>query len=124
MEHVFVYGTLLPGEVRWHHLAPFVIGDGVGDSVDGTLYDTGVGYPAARFGTGSTVHGQTFALRADTAVDALRLLDEVEGAVEGLYVRRSITTHRGITVWAYEYGHGLTLTAIAHGSWLAHRQRP
>ena len=48
--HLFVYGTLRPGEVRWRHLAPFVVGDGIDTTVAGDVYDTGLDYPAAKFG--------------------------------------------------------------------------
>ena len=66
-EHLlFVYGTLLPGEERWELLEPFVVGPGSPDSVAGTLYDTGEGYPAASFEAGhSRVAGQVFQLDAD-----------------------------------------------------------
>ncbi len=118
MAHLFVYGTLLPGEVRWQHLEPFVDGEGHPDSVDGDLFDTGVGYPAARFAPGATIVGHTFPLRLDTLDEALALLDEIEGAVAGLYARRQLTSHCGVSVWAYEYGGGLELAPIATGSWL------
>lgn len=52
MEHVFVYGTLKPGEVRWPILAPFVMHPTAGGgeaSVCGKLFDTGYGWPAAVF---------------------------------------------------------------------------
>ena len=66
--HVFVYGTLRPGDVRWSYLEPFVTDGGIADSVDGSLFDTGEDYPAATFaptptgnGTGSNlIHGRTF----------------------------------------------------------------
>ena len=51
--HLFVYGTLRPGEVRWHHLQPYVVDDGVDDTAAGHLFDTGLGYPAALFAEGA-----------------------------------------------------------------------
>jgi len=119
--HLFVYGTLLPGEVRWHHLEPFVADAGVADSAAGDLFDTGCGYPAARFGGDRTIHGHTFPLRSSLIDEALRVLDEVEGAVAGLYVRTRVATGRGLVVWSYEYGDGLALEPIRSGSWRAHR---
>ena len=130
--HVFVYGTLLPGEVRWAFLEPFVSGPGLDDHVRGTLYDTGVGYPAFRAGVaragvakvgvdddgvGRDVIGMTFTLRAELAREALETLDAVEGAVDGLYRRIRVRTGRGITAWVYEYGGGLDLVPIPGGSW-------
>jgi gamma-glutamylcyclotransferase (GGCT)/AIG2-like uncharacterized protein YtfP len=114
---LFVYGTLLPGEPRWHHLQPYVHGDGVVDTARGQLFDTGEGYPAAVFGLGSVIVGQVFRLRADSLERALLHLDAVEGAVAGDYRRVRIETNAGNQAWAYEYGGGMTLRAISGGSW-------
>jgi gamma-glutamylcyclotransferase (GGCT)/AIG2-like uncharacterized protein YtfP len=120
-EHLlFVYGTLLPGEERWELLEPFVVGTGSPDSVAGTLYDTGEGYPAASFEAGdSRVVGQVFLLDAGRLSEALELLDEVEDAVLGLYRRVRVVTAAGLDVWTYQYGTGLQLTPIAGGDWLS-----
>ena len=124
---LFVYGTLLPGEARWHHLEPFVVGAGEADRVRGILSDTGEGYPAAAFaipaGSPSTIVGRVFALADEGSAVALAQLDEVEGAVAGLYRRVEVTTERGVVCWAYEYGGGLDLVAIEGGSWLERRRR-
>ncbi len=93
MSCLFVYGTLLPGETRWHFLEGFVVGDGRADSLLGQLFDTGLGYPAARV-TG-----------VDHAVDPLS---------------RPITGE-GIRAWVYEYGadpsDDIELTRIVSGDW-------
>ena len=121
-EHLlFVYGTLLPGEERWELLEPFVVGPGSPDSVAGTLYDTGEGYPAASFEAGDgRVVGQVFRLDAARLSEALELLDEVEDAVLGLYRRVRVVTDAGLDVWTYQYGTGLQLTPIDGGDWLSH----
>ncbi|MEG3598897.1 MAG: gamma-glutamylcyclotransferase, partial [Actinomycetota bacterium] len=58
MTHVvtdlFVYGTLLPGDVRWPLLERYVTGEGRPDAVSGLLYDTGLDYPAAIFDESAT----------------------------------------------------------------------
>lgn len=114
---LFAYGTLLPGEPRWSFLAQFVDGQGAIDAVAGDLFDTGEGYPAAVFGSAATIHGRVFDLVADRLDAALATLDEVEGAVDGLYHRVELTTAGGCTVWAYQYGGGLALRPIVSGSW-------
>lgn len=117
--HVFVYGTLLPGQVRWRHLERFVVDDGVADAVTGRLFDTGRGYPAALFDDPSSrIVGRSFALLAESRRDALAHLDEVEGAVDGLYTRVVVRTENGLLAYAYEFGGGLDLVPIASGDWL------
>ena len=127
MHQLFVYGTLLPGEVRWPFLEPFVVGEGIADTVAGVLYDTGQGYPAAAFATSGSsegrITGRVFELRGDRSGEALARLDELEGAVAGLYRRVEVTTTGGIGAWAYEYGGGLDLVCIEAGSWVDRRAR-
>ncbi|MAT07092.1 MAG: hypothetical protein CL424_18825 [Acidimicrobiaceae bacterium] len=114
---LFVYGTLRRGDVRWSFLEPFVIDDGVDDTASGTLFDTGLGYPAAVFDGEGTIVGATFRLAADRLDEALAVLDEEEDTVLGLYRRVEVVTGRGVHAWAYAYGTGLTLTPIAGGDW-------
>lgn len=116
--HLFVYGTLRPGDVRWPILEPFIADDGVGDAVAGLVYDTGIGYPAAVFGGDGIVAGRTYCLRLETLDQALAALDAEESSVEGGYHRVELTTQTGITAWAYQYGNGLTLVPIVSGDWL------
>jgi len=116
-QHLFVYGTLRPGDVRWSFLEPLVADLGVVDTVAGQLFDTGLDYPAAVFGGKGTIVGRTYLLRADTIDQALAVLDEEEDTVLGLYRRVELTTVGGIRAWAYEYGDGLELTPIESGDW-------
>lgn len=115
--HLFVYGTLLPGEVRWPLLEPYVVGARIADAVAGTLYDTGLDYPAAIFGGEDTIVGSTFAIAEDMLEDCLAHLDVVEGTVGGLYSRVVVVTSRGTVAWSYQYGGGLSLRPIPSGSW-------
>lgn len=115
--HLFVYGTLRPGDVRWPMLEPFVDDEGVDDSAAGAVFDTGLDYPAAIFGTDGRIAGRTYRLRLDRLDEALDALDLEEDTVEGLYRRVEITTGNGVAAWAYAYGHGLELTAIESGDW-------
>ncbi|HEY4333668.1 MAG TPA: gamma-glutamylcyclotransferase family protein [Ilumatobacteraceae bacterium] len=130
MTHLFVYGTLRPGEVRWQFLEPFVVDDGGDDAVGGELFDTGLGYPAAIFarapdGAGladadrTIIRGRSYELREDTLQQALHDLDVVEGAVRGLYHRVEVTTTNGHRAWAYQFGSDpdVQLTRIDGGDW-------
>ncbi|MGA9276611.1 MAG: gamma-glutamylcyclotransferase family protein [Ilumatobacter sp.] len=123
--HVFVYGTLRPGDVRWRFLQPFVIDDGWSDAVEGRLFDTGLDYPAAIFDgrveAGGTVLGQTYALDAASVERCLAVLDREEDTVGGRYRRIVVTTSRGVAAHAYEYGSDLDLVPIASGDWFEHR---
>lgn len=125
---LFVYGTLRPGDVRWHLLEPFAADEGVDDAVTGLLYDTGLGYPAAVFGTDGdgradplpgVVRGRRYELRTEVLDEALRALDTEEHSVAGGYHRVVVTTHSGRAAWAYAYGSGLDLVPIPCGDWLA-----
>ena len=119
MTLLFVYGTLRPGEVRWQHLAPYVMGEGREASVAGELYDTGLEYPAAMFGGPSRIHGRVYPLDDAQLTDALAHLDEVESGVRGLYVRVRVITDDGEIAWAYQCGEPALLSRrIEGGDWL------
>ena len=120
--HLFVYGTLRPGDVRWHLLSPHVVDEGAADTVAGSVYDTGLDYPAAMFGSSTgeparSISGRTYALRESSVEECLRVLDHEENTVGGDYRRVSIRTSNGTSAWAYEYGEGLELTLIESGDW-------
>jgi gamma-glutamylcyclotransferase (GGCT)/AIG2-like uncharacterized protein YtfP len=116
--HLFVYGTLRPGQQRWPFLAPFVMDEGNDGSASGVLYDTGNGYPAARFDRDGIIHGRVYGLRVERLDEALRLLDEVEGAVVDLFRRVAITTSSGVEAWAYQYCGETAFPTITSGNWL------
>ena len=119
--HLFVYGTLRPGQQRWLFLEPFVMDEGHDDSVAGTLYDTGHGYPAAKFDRAGTIFGRVYPLKIDRLDEGLELLDEVEGSVIDLVRRVAITTSTGFEAWAYEYCGETQFAKIACGDWIAHK---
>jgi gamma-glutamylcyclotransferase (GGCT)/AIG2-like uncharacterized protein YtfP len=112
---LFVYGTLQPGEVRWHFLEPFVTHHLGASTVAGHLYDTGHAYPAAVFGGVGVVHGAVY--RLHPVVEAMDVLDRVESAVDGLYRRVKVSTDHG-WAWAYECGdERLLVQLLEHGNW-------
>jgi gamma-glutamylcyclotransferase (GGCT)/AIG2-like uncharacterized protein YtfP len=118
ISHLFVYGTLQPGDARWPILAPYVADSGVADRVAGRVHDTGCGYPAAIFGADGTIVGRTYQLRKELLDEALAVLDEEESSVPGAYRRVVVTTETRVLAWAYEYGGGLALREIESGDWL------
>ena len=122
-EHLFVYGTLRPGDVRWPLLERFVIDDGIDDTTAGAVFDTGLGFPAAVFGIEGTIVGRTYRLHTGRLTEALDVLDAEEGSVAGLYARVAVTTGRGIEAWAYAYGSGLELSPIPSGDWFDRPRR-
>jgi gamma-glutamylcyclotransferase (GGCT)/AIG2-like uncharacterized protein YtfP len=80
---LFVYGTLQPGERRWEAVRGACAPVGPA-TAHGSLWDTGRGWPAARFGPGDdVVHGTL--LRPNSPHDATRLLrttDRIESEGE------------------------------------------
>ena len=94
LAHLFVYGTLQPGDVRWHFLEPFVVDEGWADSAPGQVFDTGLGYPGAQFEStsNSAVIGRAYALLESSIDQCLKVLDAEEGTVGGDYRRIAITT--------------------------------
>lgn len=125
IRHLFVYGTLQPGESRWHLLAPFVLGEGVRTTVPGQVYDTGLDYPAAKFATAAAgvIRGRVYELDESQLEAALARLDEVEGAVAGLYHRVVVRTADGTSAWAYECGDDdLLVRHLVDGDWLQRTQ--
>lgn len=119
IDRVFVYGTLMPGDVRWHHLEPFAdpaIAPGQ-DSVDGLLWSTPWGWPAMTDGDG-IVHGVVVRLASDRVGDALTELDAVEGAANDLFERIAVTTHGGKECWIYRWPGGTDgFDQMADGRW-------
>ena len=124
---VFVYGTLRPGDVRWHVLEPFNArrrNARLGVLVK--LFDTGLDYPAAVFGP------RRHDRRADVRVGRgncssgpIAVLDEVEDVVGGEYPPRAGYEPTVVST----PGHmptvrGLDLTPIPSGDWLLHRPLP
>ncbi|MEQ1874107.1 MAG: gamma-glutamylcyclotransferase [Ilumatobacteraceae bacterium] len=122
VRHLFVYGTLQPGESRWHELAAFVNGEGVRTTVPGMVYDTGLDYPAARFSpdtAADVIRGRVYEFDDSRRDAALSRLDAVEGAERGLYQRVVVRTAAGPLAWAYECNdEELLVRRLPDGDWL------
>lgn len=99
---MFAYGTTMPGHLRYPLIEDFVA-ETTRASVPGRLYDSGSGYPAAKFGGGSgqgTIEGYLLRLRPERVAEAKRTFTEFEA---GLFEPVSITTDGGVTAMAYEW---------------------
>jgi gamma-glutamylcyclotransferase (GGCT)/AIG2-like uncharacterized protein YtfP len=122
-DHLFVYGTLLPGEVRWRLLVPCVTGPGVLDTVQGRLYDTRWGYPAAVFAGTARIRGRVYRLRDDGREASLAHLDAVEDVDRGEYRRVVVATGSGRAAWSYEYADrvGPHFRLLPGGNWQTRR---
>ena len=99
---VFVYGTLMPGRLRWPLIELQATGHRAA-AVPGRVFDTGQGWPAALFddGAATTVPGVLVALRPEWLADLLAELDLVEGVDTGHYERVLVTTTDGEAAWAW-----------------------
>jgi gamma-glutamylcyclotransferase (GGCT)/AIG2-like uncharacterized protein YtfP len=117
---VFVYGTLMPGRLRWPHIEPHVAGHRPA-AVPGTLLDTGHGYPALVLEGSGTVHGVALDLRPASAPAALDLLDDIEGRA---YRRVEVTSAEGERLQTYVW---VASTAgfepIPSGRWATAQER-
>lgn len=78
MTDLFVYGTLQPGGERWPAIAELVEVLGPA-TASGLLVATPMGWPAAIFGDGGTVHGTLLRPRPGRGDELLRTTDAIEG---------------------------------------------
>jgi gamma-glutamylcyclotransferase (GGCT)/AIG2-like uncharacterized protein YtfP len=92
---LFVYGLLQPGETSWPLVAPHATGEPRPATVEGTVHDTGLGYPALRRGTGRAP-GWVVPVRDPAAL--LPALDRYEG---GEYRRERVLTADGTVCWSW-----------------------
>lgn len=110
---VFVYGTLMPGHVRYPAIEPYVGGARLA-RVRGRLYDTGRGFPAAVFDGEAEVEGWLLTLKPGTAGRALALLERIEG---NLYAPTTVTTTDGERAIAYEWRGDTAGLRLLSGRW-------
>lgn len=88
-EYLFVYGTLLKGEPGNTLINNCILEDYL--SIPGTLYNTGLGFPAASliFNKDSRIFGELYRLPNENKL-LLKELDDYENTSEGLFNRDSI----------------------------------
>ena len=102
---LFVYGTLMPGRLRWPLLAPFATGHRPA-GVTGALFDSGQGWPVATLadpGAATVVPGVLVALDPERLDACLVLMDDVEDTATDELRRVSVTTTCGDAAWAYHF---------------------
>jgi gamma-glutamylcyclotransferase (GGCT)/AIG2-like uncharacterized protein YtfP len=100
--NLFVYGTLMPGELNYRQIEKYVINHKPG-TIEGILVDLGA-YPALIEGEGR-VRGDVFEINAD----ALEITDRIEGYYPNrdrcLYLRQktvvTLETKDEATAWTY-----------------------
>lgn len=98
--HFFVYGTTMPGHLRYP-LIQDLVAESTPASVSGRLYDSGAGYPAAKFGGGEgTIDGYLLRIRPERVAEARRVFTEIEA---GLFEPVTVTTVNGVTATSYEF---------------------
>jgi gamma-glutamylcyclotransferase (GGCT)/AIG2-like uncharacterized protein YtfP len=117
---VFVYGTLMPGRLRWPLIEDHVAAHRPA-TVAGTLLDTGYGYPALLLDGRGTVHGVAVDLHAESAGEALDLLDGIEGQA---YRRVEVTSAVGERLETYVWVASTDgFEPIPSGRWAAAQER-
>lgn len=124
LENLFVYGTLMRGEVRHPTLEQCSIGDGRSASVKGVLVDFD-DYPGMLTGEEGTVYGEVYQI--DQMYSTLQTLDTIEGfygygSPHSLFTRTivQIETEQGMEwAWAYAYNRDAedNLVLIESGNW-------
>ncbi len=96
---LFVYGSSMPGMSRHDLISKYVVRS-ARDSVQGTLYDSGLGYPMAKFGGDGQIRGVLLWLDPATAEAALTEMTRVEA---GLFHPVEVRTASGVTAHAYQW---------------------
>ena len=96
---LFVYGSSMPGMSRYDVIGRYVVRS-ARDTVQGSLYDSGLGYPLARFDGGGVVRGFVLWLDPSTAEQALTDMTRVEA---GLFSPVTVRTATGVTATAYQW---------------------
>lgn len=109
---LFVYGTLQPGASDWWRLEPHATGEPVRAALPGTLFDTGLGYPALRLGAGPGVSGWVVDLAEPVA--ALSIVDEYEGTE---YHRVRVGLPGGQLCWSYVWTNPIEGLRMLTGPW-------
>ena len=111
---LFVYGTLMPGRLRWPLIELEVTGTRE-TSITGTLLDTGRGYPALVLDGAGPVHGWVLELDPARLDGVLDELDRIEGPD---YARATARASDGSHVQTYVFlGDPTECRPLPDGRW-------
>lgn len=107
---LFVYGLLQPGQPSWQLLADAATGPPQRATVDGTVLDTGRGYPGLVRAPGPGAPGWV----VPVAPSVLARLDVYEGPA---YRRVRLATRSGTACWAYLWDAPTRGLRVLPGGW-------
>jgi gamma-glutamylcyclotransferase (GGCT)/AIG2-like uncharacterized protein YtfP len=113
---VFVYGTLQPGDEAWQVIEPMVTGRPRPAVARGTLYDTGMGYPALTLDGDDVVPGWVLPIRSPHST--MSTLDKYEGPD---YRRTRIVLADGHVCWTYVWTEPVTGMPVLASGWRGNR---
>jgi len=120
---LFVYGTLLKGEIRSNYLNDTKLLDSI--EIPGEIYDTEKGYPAAAFcdNSNSVIAGELYDI-GSMGERLMHKLDMVEGTNIDLF-KRTVIEHNNSNIVTYIAGRSLEgklipENRIKSGSWRQH----
>ena len=102
---LFVYGTLMPGRLRWPLLEPFATGHQPA-GVAGRLFHSGQGWPVATLDdhtVATVVPGILVAVDRQRLEACLELIDDVEDTATDELRRVCVVTTAGDAAWAYHF---------------------
>jgi gamma-glutamylcyclotransferase (GGCT)/AIG2-like uncharacterized protein YtfP len=124
LEKIFVYGTLMHGELRHPTLMDSSIGEGQPASARGTILDLG-DYPGMVAGDEGVIHGEVYQI--DQVYPTLQTLDTIEGfygydSNHSLFTRTIVqidTEYGPEWAWTYVYNKeaGMEYQTVRSGNW-------
>ncbi|MFQ3316787.1 MAG: gamma-glutamylcyclotransferase (GGCT)/AIG2-like uncharacterized protein YtfP [Candidatus Poseidoniaceae archaeon] len=124
LEKLFVYGTLMHGELRHPTLMDSSIGEGQPASARGTILDLG-DYPGMVAGDEGVIHGEVYQI--DQVYPTLQTLDTIEGfygydSNHSLFTRTIVqidTEYGPEWAWTYVYNKeaGMEYQTVRSGNW-------
>jgi gamma-glutamylcyclotransferase (GGCT)/AIG2-like uncharacterized protein YtfP len=109
----FAYGTFRPGHERWGAIERFVRTHRPA-RVPGRLYDTGAGFPAARFDEDGHVEGVLCELAPAAVAEAAEIIVDLSN---GLFELRRVVTEDGTSAFSTHWSADMTGLTVLSGPW-------